>query len=80
MSAPRNNLPSLGWSGLVRAMRDCCQRQEGEMCLQLALTASQFASLLAMPETGELQCSRGGPGHGSFSFPSQSSRGFVSAP
>jgi DNA-binding MarR family transcriptional regulator len=38
--------------GLVRALRDCCQRQEGEMCLQLALTASQFASLLAMPETG----------------------------
>jgi DNA-binding MarR family transcriptional regulator len=40
--------------GLVRALRDCCQRQEGEMCHQLALTASQFACLLAMPETGSL--------------------------
>ena len=40
--------------GLVRAMRDCCQRQEGEMCHKLSLTASQFACLLAMPETGEL--------------------------
>jgi DNA-binding MarR family transcriptional regulator len=40
--------------GLVRAMRDCCQRQEGEMCDKLSLTASQFACLLAMPDTGEL--------------------------
>jgi DNA-binding MarR family transcriptional regulator len=40
--------------GLVRALRDCCQRQEGEICHQLALTASQFACLLAMPETGSI--------------------------
>jgi DNA-binding MarR family transcriptional regulator len=41
--------------GLVRAMRDCCQRQEGEMCRKLALTASQFGCLLAMPDpAGEL--------------------------
>jgi DNA-binding MarR family transcriptional regulator len=40
--------------GLVRAMRDCCQRQEGEMCHKLDLNVSQFACLLAMPETGEL--------------------------
>jgi DNA-binding MarR family transcriptional regulator len=39
---------------LVRAMRDCCQRQEGEMCQKLGLNVSQFACLLAMPETGEL--------------------------
>jgi DNA-binding MarR family transcriptional regulator len=40
--------------GLVRAMRDCCQRQEGEICHKLALTASQFACLVALPETGDL--------------------------
>lgn len=40
--------------GLVRAMRDCCQRQEGEMCQKLGLNVSQFACLLAMPETAEL--------------------------
>ena len=36
--------------GLVRTIRDCCQRQEGEMCRKLALTPSQFACLVAMPE------------------------------
>lgn len=42
--------------GLVRTIRDCCQRKEGEMCRKLALTASQFACLLAMPEqAGELK-------------------------
>lgn len=41
--------------GLVRTMRDCCQRQEGEMCRKLGLTPSRFACLLAMPEqAGEL--------------------------
>jgi DNA-binding MarR family transcriptional regulator len=40
--------------GLVRTLRDCCQRKEGEMCHQLALTSSQFACLLSMPETGSL--------------------------
>ena len=40
--------------GLVRAMRDCCQRQEGEMCQKLGLNASQFACLLAMPKDDEL--------------------------
>jgi DNA-binding MarR family transcriptional regulator len=40
--------------GLVRAMRDCCQRQEGEMCQKLGLNASQFACLLVMPENAEL--------------------------
>jgi|WetSurMetagenome_2_1015567.scaffolds.fasta_scaffold254396_1 DNA-binding MarR family transcriptional regulator len=42
--------PALSLLGLVRAMRDCCQRQEGEMCRKLALTASQFGCLLAVPE------------------------------
>jgi DNA-binding MarR family transcriptional regulator len=37
-------------TGLVRTMRDCCQRQEGIMCRKLGLTPSQFACLLAMPE------------------------------
>jgi DNA-binding MarR family transcriptional regulator len=37
--------------GLVRTLRECCQRQETEMCHLLALTGSQFACLLAMPET-----------------------------
>ncbi len=41
--------------GLVRTIRDCCQSKEGEMCRKLALTASQFACLLAIPEeAGEL--------------------------
>ena len=40
--------------GLVRTIRDCCQQKEDEMCQQLALTVSQFACLLAMPETGAL--------------------------
>jgi DNA-binding MarR family transcriptional regulator len=52
-SAPKNlTVPLL--IGLVRTMRDCCQRKEGEMCQQLALTASQFACLLVMPETSAL--------------------------
>ncbi len=38
--------------GLVRTMRDCCQRKEGELCRKLGLTASQFACLLSMPEQG----------------------------
>jgi len=51
--APQNTAISL--LGLVRTMRDCCQRQEGEMCRKLALTASQFACLVVMPEqAGEL--------------------------
>lgn len=42
--------------GLVRTIRDCCQRKEGELCRQLALTASQFACLLVLPEqAGELK-------------------------
>ncbi len=41
--------------GLVRTIRDCCERKEEEMCRELALTASQFACLLAIPaEAGEL--------------------------
>jgi DNA-binding MarR family transcriptional regulator len=40
--------------GLVRRIRDCCQRKEGEICQELTLTSSQFACLLAMPETGAL--------------------------
>ncbi len=40
--------------GLVRTIRDCCQRKEGEMCQQLTLTASQFTCLVAMPETSAL--------------------------
>lgn len=39
-------------TGLVRTIRDCCQRQEGVMCRKLALTPSQFACLVAMPEPG----------------------------
>ncbi len=38
--------------GLVRTIRDCCQRKEGEICRKLALTASQFACLLCLPEQG----------------------------
>ena len=35
--------------GLIRTIRDCCQRQEMEMCRKLALTHSQLACLLAVP-------------------------------
>jgi len=52
-STPKNQTDLL-LNGLVRSIRDCCQRKEGEMCQQLALTASQFACLLAMPETSAL--------------------------
>lgn len=52
-STPKNETVPL-LIGLVRTIRDCCQRKEDEMCQQLALTVSQFASLLAMPETGAL--------------------------
>jgi DNA-binding MarR family transcriptional regulator len=42
-------------TGLVRTIRDCCQRQEGKICRKLALTPSQFACLVALPEpTAEL--------------------------
>jgi len=52
--APKN--PTLSLLRLVRTMRDCCQRKEGEMCRKLALNASQFACLLAIPEqAGELR-------------------------
>lgn len=37
-------------TGLVRTIRDCCQRQEGKICRKLALTPSQFACLVAMPK------------------------------
>ncbi len=47
--APKNTAVPL-LTGLVRTMRDCCQRQEGEMCRKLGLSPSQFACLLAMPE------------------------------
>jgi DNA-binding MarR family transcriptional regulator len=52
MVSQSENSPVPRLVGLVRALRDCCQRQEGEMCHRLALTTSQFACLLAMPETG----------------------------
>ncbi len=45
--APNPAVPLL--TGLVRTIRDCCQRQEGVMCRKLALTPSQFACLVAMP-------------------------------
>jgi DNA-binding MarR family transcriptional regulator len=48
---PKN--PAISLLGLVRAMRDCCQRQEGQMCRKLALTASQFGCLLAIPEPAD---------------------------
>jgi DNA-binding MarR family transcriptional regulator len=51
-TSKKQTVPSL--MGLVRTIRDCCQRKEGEMCDQLGLTASQFACLLAIPETGAL--------------------------
>jgi DNA-binding MarR family transcriptional regulator len=47
--APKNTAVPL-LTGLVRTMRDCCQRQEGVMCGKLGLNPSQFACLLAMPE------------------------------
>ena len=47
--APKNTaVPTL--TGLVRTIRDCCQRKEGEICHKLALNASQFACLLALSE------------------------------
>ncbi len=46
-AAPNPAVPLL--TGLVRTIRDCCQRQEGVMCRKLALTPSQFACLVAMP-------------------------------
>ncbi len=52
-SAINANVPPL--LGLVRTIRDCCQRKESEMCRKIALTASQFACLLAIPvEAGEV--------------------------
>jgi len=45
---PNPALPLL--TSLVRTVRDCCQRQEGVMCRKLALTPSQFACLVAVPE------------------------------
>ncbi len=49
---PKNNaVPPLIW--LIRMIRDFCQRQERETCRKLALTASQLAFLLAMPEQAE---------------------------
>lgn len=47
-ASPKTAVPLL--IGLVRTMRDCCQKQEGKMCQKLGLTPSQFACLLAMPE------------------------------
>jgi DNA-binding MarR family transcriptional regulator len=42
-------------TGLVRAIRDCCQQKENMLCKDLRLTRSQFACLLALPEpTAEL--------------------------
>ncbi len=37
-------------TGLVRAIRDCCQQKEGVLCKKLRLTRSQFACLVALPE------------------------------
>lgn len=45
--APHAAVPLL--TGLVRTIRDCCQRQEGALCRKLALTPSQFAGLVAIP-------------------------------
>ena len=46
--APENtDVPSL--IGLIRTIRDSCQRQEVEMCRKLALTHSQLACLLTVP-------------------------------
>ncbi len=54
MQGPPENHTIPPLIGLVRTLRDCCQRQEGEMCHKLSLTPSQFTCLLAMPETGDL--------------------------
>ncbi|MGB8218499.1 MAG: MarR family transcriptional regulator, partial [Candidatus Methanoperedens sp.] len=35
--------------GLVRSVRDYCQRQEMEMCRKLVLTPSQLACILTVP-------------------------------
>jgi DNA-binding MarR family transcriptional regulator len=51
MKSPKKS-STISLLGLVRTMRDCCQRQEGEMCRKLALTASQFGCMLAIPEPG----------------------------
>jgi MarR family transcriptional regulator for hemolysin len=37
-------------TGLVRAIRDCCQQKEGMLCKKLGVTRSQFACLVALPE------------------------------
>jgi len=37
-------------TGLIRTIRDCCQRQEGQLCHKLDLTPAQFACLVAMPD------------------------------
>ncbi|MFZ0928503.1 MAG: MarR family transcriptional regulator [Syntrophobacteraceae bacterium] len=47
----KNAVPLL--IGLIRIIRDFCQRQERETCHKLALTSSQLAFLLAMPEQAE---------------------------
>jgi DNA-binding MarR family transcriptional regulator len=50
-----NKTSSTSLTGLIRAIRDCCQRREEEMCKQLDLTSSQFACLIAVPrQPGEL--------------------------
>ena len=42
-------------TGLIRTIRDCCQRHEEEMCFKLSLNTSQFTCLLAIPDpNGEL--------------------------
>lgn len=46
-SKPSDSAPYL--TGLVRTLRDCCQRKEAAMCKQLRLTSSQFAFLVALP-------------------------------
>jgi DNA-binding MarR family transcriptional regulator len=46
--AQNSTVPLL--TGLVRAIRDCCQQKEGMLCKKLRLTRSQFACLLALPE------------------------------
>jgi DNA-binding MarR family transcriptional regulator len=54
MQGPPENHTIPRLIGLVRTLRDCCQRQEGEMCHKLSLTPSQFTCLLCMPETGDV--------------------------
>ena len=46
--APQNTVVPL-LIGLIRTIRDCCLRQETEMCRKLVLTPSQLACLLAVP-------------------------------